>query len=602
MANYKIYPPVGIARVGNAPDDFYIGPEEYRGLPTTPDGNPITEEGFRDSQGRMCRQAARFRIYDDNDQEITLNTKGVKSINWTVHMANKKASWYEFATNEGEHGYSSNHPLRNASVTGDDRLKLIIDPGPRSISGAAAGPVEMDKDSIPDSYQGAHFPEDMLYPNQDYITTLGELRTDDEGRLLVLGGLGVSGTKDQSATIQQYANNDGWWDDTSDGPVWAEIQWEDGRFDQVEAAWASVAPPSYAPEIANLVTLWDTIFDGAVRQGHYPDICDGSIWQGGKHGYKPNFQSEIKPLIERAATYTWVAAIPPKAHSFDMDALGTVPTGSHDEYLGLRRWILDVLRPPNNENTLISERGSTMMPYLAGDNCLIDGTLTSNYLRLTDTQYFFMQQWADGFFVNEPEQTSGPHALTRNVLDNCVGGAFSPGIELTWISRDRAIYQADDPLRINACEPTNGPLSLEFTPSAMQPGDMTRYMAIPWQADFNECSSQPIGDRVLWWWPAQRPEFVYLEHEPKASSAAYMALASGNSSDLPVPDQQTPNQYPWVGTGFDQTRDDFISFADDTQMVKYWSKLGFIMGKDIDGEERFVEVARTLPRPFSADD
>ena len=40
MANYKIYPPVGIARVGNAPDDFYFGPEEYRGLPTTPDGNP----------------------------------------------------------------------------------------------------------------------------------------------------------------------------------------------------------------------------------------------------------------------------------------------------------------------------------------------------------------------------------------------------------------------------------------------------------------------------------------------------------------------------------------------------------------------------------
>ncbi len=71
-------------------------------------------------------------------------------------------------------------------LTGNDRLKLIIDPGPRSISGAAVGPVAMDKDSVPAGYQGAHFPEDMLYPNQDYITTLGELRTDGEGRLLVL--------------------------------------------------------------------------------------------------------------------------------------------------------------------------------------------------------------------------------------------------------------------------------------------------------------------------------------------------------------------------------------------------------------------------------
>ncbi len=65
MANYKIYPPIGIARVGNATEDFYIGPEEYRGLPTTPDGKPVTEKGFRDNQGRMCRQAARFRIYDE---------------------------------------------------------------------------------------------------------------------------------------------------------------------------------------------------------------------------------------------------------------------------------------------------------------------------------------------------------------------------------------------------------------------------------------------------------------------------------------------------------------------------------------------------------
>lgn len=602
MSQYKIYPPIGIARVGNAPTEFYIGPETYRGLPTTLEGEPITEDGFRDDQGRLCRQAARFRIYDDNNNEITLNSPNVKSITWTVHMANKKASWYEFATNEGERGYSSNHPLRNATVTGNDRRKLIIDPGPRTISGAQADPVKMDRDSVPAGYTGANFPEGTLYPNKDTIDTLGELHTDADGRLLVLGGLGISGTRDPAATIQQYANNDGWWDDTGDGPVRAEIEWDNGQVDTVEAAWVSVAPPSYAPEMANLVTLWDTIFDGAVRQGHYPAICDQGQWQSGANGYRPNFQSEIKPLLERAATYTWVAAIPPKAHSFDMDGLGKVPSGYEDAYLGLRHWILDILRPPNEENTIISKRGSTMMPYLAGDNCLKEGTLVSTYLRLTDTQYFFLQQWAAGHFVNETPQPSATEALTRNVLDNCVGGAFSPGIELTWISRDRAIYRDDDPLRINTADPTQGPLNLGFTPDAMEPGDMTRYMAIPWQADFNECSSQPIGDRVLWWWPAQRPEFVYLEKEPQPENATFLKLASGDASDLPTPNQETPNQYPWVGTGFDQTRGDFISFADDTQMVEYWYKLGFVMGKDIDGERRYVEVARTLPRPFNADD
>ncbi len=48
MPDYKIYPPIGIARVGNAPDKFYIGPETYRGLPTNPDGNPFTQDDFRD--------------------------------------------------------------------------------------------------------------------------------------------------------------------------------------------------------------------------------------------------------------------------------------------------------------------------------------------------------------------------------------------------------------------------------------------------------------------------------------------------------------------------------------------------------------------------
>ncbi|WP_221794301.1 LodA/GoxA family CTQ-dependent oxidase [Oceanobacter mangrovi] len=594
MSDYKIYPPIGIARVGNATSKFYIGPETYRGLPIDPDTNqPITEDGFRDEQGRMCRQAARFRIYKDGE-EITLATANVKDIRWTVHMANKKASWYEFATNEGEHGYASNHPLRNAKVS--DRHSLIIDPGPRQISGASSSPVMLDKYTVPAGYQGANFPPPLLFPTTDSIDTLGELHTDGSGRLLVLGGLGISGSGKANHGIQQYANNDDWWDDTGDGPVYATIEWQDGSTTEVSPAWVSVAPPSYAPEIPNLVTLWDTIFDGAVREGRYPEICESGFWKQGASGYLPNFQTEIKPLLERAATYTWVAAIPPRAHSYDIDSLGILPTPQQDQYKGFRQWILDILRPPSNENTLISGAGRTMMPYLAGDNCLIDGTLTSDYLRLTDTQYFFMQQWAEGYFTNETPAADGPDQLTRNILDNCVGGAFSPGIELTWISRNRTIYQPADPLRINAAAPTMGPLSLGFTPQAMEPGDLTRYMAIPWQADFNECSSQPIGDRVLWWWPAQRPEFVYLQQAPDYNSRYAKLAASG--SDIPTPDRDTPNQQPWIGTGFDQTRGDFIAFADDTQMVEYWSQLGFVMGKDIDGELRFVEVARTLPRPF----
>jgi len=231
-----------------------------------------------------------------------------------------------------------------------------------------------------------------------------------------------------------------------------------------------------------------------------------------------------------------------------------------------------------------------MMPFLAGDNCLILDTLTSKYLRLTDTQFFFMQQWAAGWFRNEVATSDQAAALTRGVLENCVGGAFSPGIEMGWISRNTAIYQDDDPLRINARLVVDGPLSAGFDPRQMEPGDVCRYMAVPWQADFNECSSQPMDGRVIWWWPAQRPEFVYLE--PPAPRAVTTAEAP------PPPDLRSGQQVAWVGTDFDQLRNDFISFADDVDMVRYWQGLGFVMEKTVHGKLRFVEVARTLPRPF----
>lgn len=52
---YKIHPAVGITRVGNSPDDFFIGPE-LLGQDVTPQG------GLKDNQCRLKRQAARFRI------------------------------------------------------------------------------------------------------------------------------------------------------------------------------------------------------------------------------------------------------------------------------------------------------------------------------------------------------------------------------------------------------------------------------------------------------------------------------------------------------------------------------------------------------------
>src|SRR5262245_51054843 len=51
-----IYPPVGIARVGNSPNGTFLAPE-VPGVRVVPPG------GYKDPQGRILRQGVRFRIY-----------------------------------------------------------------------------------------------------------------------------------------------------------------------------------------------------------------------------------------------------------------------------------------------------------------------------------------------------------------------------------------------------------------------------------------------------------------------------------------------------------------------------------------------------------
>ena len=95
-------------------------------------------------------------------------------------------------------------------------------------------------------------------------------------------------------------------------------------------------------------------------------------------------------------------------------------------------------------------------------------------------------------------------------------------------------------------------------------------MARPWQADFNECAHQPIGDRVFWWWPVDRLHFVYVEHADRLK------------------------QVPWVGSDSDQNAADYIQCADDIEMVKHWEQLGFAFNAGTEDELRFVEAERVL--------
>ena len=131
---------------------------------------------------------------------------------------------------------------------------------------------------------------------------LGELRTDDAGRLLVLGGTGRSESVDDSA-VTDYANNDNWFDDTSDGPVTASVVLETGQQIPVTAgSWVVVGPPDYAPAVGSIVTLHDVQVAAARAAGWLPETEQVS------------FTRDVFPVLAHAVGIRWVNDLARRGH------------------------------------------------------------------------------------------------------------------------------------------------------------------------------------------------------------------------------------------------------------------------------------------------
>ena len=113
---YRIHPAIGFARVGNSPDSFYLEPTRVGGLPIECDenGNALRDQNGNEMPvtqfkvgGQVRRQAARFRIYkyEEGKDPIEVNLgegKGLKSLKWTIHVANKKSAWWNFSELQGD--------------------------------------------------------------------------------------------------------------------------------------------------------------------------------------------------------------------------------------------------------------------------------------------------------------------------------------------------------------------------------------------------------------------------------------------------------------------------------------------------------------------
>lgn len=503
-----IHPSIGVARVGNSEEAFFIGPEVV-------DPQPEAPGFYRDETGALKRQAARFRIYGLNAEGkvvAELTTEQAK-IEWTVHLANKKAAWYQFqlALDIPEAASAPPSFLRNANVS--DRSQLVIDPGPRHITGVNQ---HGGKRHVFDTGNCMGVP---VY--------LGELRTDEAGRLIVLGGRGHSASFNGSRAIT-FANNDGWFDDTADGPVTAHVTLNGEKL-KVNPAWVIVAPPNYAPMQKSVRTMWDLIRDTAIQGGMLPKPT------------RPSFDADIRPLFERMSKLQWVnagfaAAFGWKSPNDFSDArvlallASDTPDGKE-----MRRTLANHFRVFDRDSW-----SPTPWPWLYGDAMNVPPAQTPRqHATLTDTQLWFLQQWADGDFIADYDPQCKPPATIQDVpiaeqaatldkasLDHCLADAFHPGCEMTWPMRNASLYMeayrilhapADWKEPSYGAELIQDTLSLPNGPLMGQvPGSITRWMALPWQTDTASCRSgylKTYDPYLPTFWAARVPNQVLTREQ-----------------------------------------------------------------------------------------
>ncbi|CAB4407701.1 unnamed protein product [Rhizophagus irregularis] len=267
--------------------------------------------------------------------------------------------------------------------------------------------------------------------------------------------------------------------------------------------WVLVAPPKYAPGIPNIVSLYQIILETQhpVDQ-NYPANDPKIMMRVQRNRFihflnhdplscmkmKVHYYRDIRPIFE--AIYSELEK-----------KLCTPPGKDEDNYKDLRISILFCVQIPKDPATKFERNGQTydyFMPSIFGDGGNASSGDLDTYLILTRGQYYLLQKWANGDFIKESNiqnefkyKFNNMKFFNKAALEWCVGDAFYPGIEMTYLAYEKDTFkdasnESEHDFRINS--------------DVIQPGDINAYMALPWQANFNEC--------VTNWWPAQRPDIV----------------------------------------------------------------------------------------------
>ncbi len=556
--------------------------------------------------------------------------------------------------------YKSGHgePLSIDEMNDETRRSyLVLDAGPKTLQAESGGAFGADTrvnfDSSACSYTQSdgsvetvdyptQFPGDKFQnldtPNDTTLESLGAMETDADGRLYVIGSPGyaagwnvnennpggtVDNGTDEAFPLNNDIDNDGWFDDACDGPISATVFFDDDSSQQIDVpAWVVCADPSFAPQVRNVVSIWDEVYNSWLRQPSLalaPELCtpgdanndgDGATYND---SYQPFFLEDVWTTFRAAHLQMFSTDLNAKAIGAHQRINNITAESDPQTFLNLKSFI----RNPNTGADNELGTGTPLMPLALGDT-------GASFLTVTHTQYFFLEQWFAGKAVPTGTTLTAGELIDKNTLTNLLGGRFSPGIDLTFVVRDPYLYNQDwqnpdvGPFRIGAkgldysTASTNTPfLSVGYVPNrqnqnSVEPGDLCKFMALPWHTDYNSCathtpSPDPKNNTTLFWsWPAQRPVSVYTYSDYQnndnefVSQQHFSVRGAGTQWEAGSPDPEYANGPSSVGR-----------YQERMDMLTNWFNIGTSMqGQAIEGfvedpknPELFLEVQSLLDGP-----
>lgn len=498
---YRVHPSVGIARMGNSSTTYFLTAEKPWKV-----FDPVQETilgqankratGIRDTDGNLCKQGARFRVFCYQYLAVPLIgklllnvwecTKADYDIAWTAQVANRKAQ---------------------AVGTSLGAVKQPNAPDPVVLASSVASAVQ--------TFTGK--PAGRL--------NLGSCFVDGNGRLIVLGSDGKAkkigaGGVPRSPEGLFWA---GFEDDAADGPIKARVtpkaastQPDKGKpATDAVGAWVVIGLPNYGADARAPVNLYDLAMNHA-----YESAKKGKGQEPAKISALITYHRQIRPLLysQYAVPYTikhhrkrMPFNIPPYVAKNSEHQIWLRPAKSTDKIKPENIWASyaasgDIHDPAGEP--LPAPAYWTKGPA-AGVG--INSMPNLEYIAMTEMQERAVKEWAAGILPkgDDTAETSAsalyvPYQLDLAHMETMSGGSFYPGIEVarqahwpkTWEGRTGCCdvhYDVRVTNEVNDAGTITGPAG---------PGYLTMFLACPWQADFVACDHT--------YWPHSRPIEVRL--------------------------------------------------------------------------------------------